>query len=412
MTGPQTDARTQRAWAAFLERAAATGYRVVEPAWLGSKMRHQVICPGGHGLALRPAGLGRYENLCAKCYHANRSSAAETLFRSRVAELGGQVTEPGWRGVNQPHRVICKDGHECAPYPSSLRDGQGICRTCAGNDPAVAEAEFRSRVAVLGGIVTEPNWLGSNTAHRVTCPEGHAVRPYPSSVRTGGGLCRVCTGRDSDSAWQAFCGRVTALGGVVLEPKWLGSGTPHRVICRDGHTARPRPGNIQSGEGICRACAGTDPAGAEAAFRARVEKLGGRVVEPKWLGNRRRHRVICPEGHPCAPWPGNLGKGYRLCDRCDRARDLFYVVGNPEAGRVKLGITWGEGKRRLGEHRQDGYVQVIRSRRATEAEELEGAVLATLRLAGIRPVRGREHFDLTALAVILDVVDHWDGAAA
>jgi hypothetical protein len=41
------------------------------------------------------------------------------------------------------------------------------------------------------------------------------------------------------------------------------------------------------------------------------------------------------------------------------------------------------------------------------APEIERAVLAALRLAEIRPVRGREYYDGAALAVVLDVADNY-----
>jgi hypothetical protein len=43
---------------------------------------------------------------------------------------------------------------------------------------------------------------------------------------------------------------------------------------------------------------------------------------------------------------------------------------------------------------------------------LESSVLATLRLAEIKPVHGREFYDISALGVILDIVDHWPTVCA
>ncbi|MGH7743214.1 MAG: hypothetical protein ACREQ5_00120 [Candidatus Dormibacteria bacterium] len=42
-----------------------------------------------------------------------------------------------------------------------------------------------------------------------------------------------------------------------------------------------------------------------------------------------------------------------------------------------------------------------------DAADLERTVLATLRLAEIAPIQGREYYDISALPVILDVADHW-----
>src|SRR2546423_228213 len=87
-------------------------------------------------------------------------------------------------------------------------------------------------------------------------------------------------------AWANFRQRVAELGGEVLEPEWLGKDTSHRCLCASGHECTPRPGDVRHGEGLCRICVGLDPATAWASFRQRVAELGGEVLEPEWLGNR------------------------------------------------------------------------------------------------------------------------------
>jgi hypothetical protein len=41
--------------------------------------------------------------------------------------------------------------------------------------------------------------------------------------------------------------RITDLGGEVLEPRWLGSGTPHRVVCRNGYETDRCPATFPAG---------------------------------------------------------------------------------------------------------------------------------------------------------------------
>lgn len=217
----------------------------------------------------------------------------------------------------------------------------------------------------------------------------------------------------SIDAALAFCARVAELGGVVLEPSWLGTDRPHRVRCAAGHTATPRPSDVKQGTGICRVCAGNDPATAEAAFRARVAELGGVVLEPSWLGVESPHRVRCPYGHEADPRPHDVMAGSGMCRRCAyRVWDRFYVVVNRVAARVKFGITSGDPRLRLAVHRRSGYAEVPRDVAVRDALELERSCRKALSLAGVSPVRGREYFDLSsALPVVLDVVDNWPGSA-
>lgn len=145
------------------------------------------------------------------------------------------------------------------------------------------------------------------------------------------------------------------------------------------------------------------------AFRACVEvEHGGTVVEPEWLGNHRKHRVICAAGHACAPRPAGVQQGRGICPKCaGKVWDQFYVVLSPSTGVAKLGITSGDPRDRLRDHRRAGFAEVIRLVEVEGALDLERAALDACRYGGYAPLKGREYFDVIALPTILDVVDHW-----
>lgn len=344
------------------------------------------------------------------------SLACWAKFQARIEELGGRVLESEWLGTANPHRIRCALGHESTPRPRNVLSGAGICRTCSGRDPRVAEAAFRARIAELGGTILEPKWLGADRAHRVLCAAGHPGAPRPSDVKQGDGICKTCAGTDSRAAEAAFRARVEELGGTVLEPIWLGSIKPHRVRCAAGHETMRRPNSIQQGQGLCRTCAGNDPKVSEAAFRARVQALGGEVLEPVWLGALTPHRIRCSSGHESTPRPTALQQGSGLCRLCvGKVWDAFYVVLNEEDQIVKFGITSGDPRPRMGVHARSGYDTVVRimvDLPLEIARPMEKAVMAALKLAGIEPVRGREYFPISALPVVLDVADNYPIPAA
>ncbi|GGU52372.1 hypothetical protein GCM10010274_46610 [Streptomyces lavendofoliae] len=344
-----------------------------------------------------------------------RSTQAEANFRARVEELGGEVLEPNWLGARYCHRVRCVQGHLATPRPTDVQKGKGLCRTCAGNDPRATEAAFRQRVTELGGEVLEPMWLGKHHGHRVRCAAGHLAAPRPNHVQQGGGLCRTCARNDPKAAEEAFRSRVDELGGVVLETTWLGKNKGHRVRCAQGHESTPRPSHVQQGKGICRVCAGRDPRAAEAAFQARVKKLGGIVLEPVWLGAGEGHRVRCAQGHESAARPSDVQQGRGLCRTCaGKAWDVFYVVADDLNDVVKFGITSGDPRPRLRHHARDGFDHVIRLVEGLPgdvAPRLERTVLAALRDARESPVRGAEYFPVRTLALILALTDGWTASS-
>ena len=271
-----------------------------------------------------------------------------------------------------------------------------------------ARAAFQARMAELGGTLLETEWRGTRVRYTARCAQGHDVTAMPDLVLKGQGFCRVCSRQDPEGSWKAFQERVAELGGTVLEPKWLGGKVPHRVRCPAGHERALWPSHLRTGKGMCYAC-GRDPVEAWAKFRAGVAELGGVVLEAEWLGDSRAHRVRCASGHETQVWPGSIRKGHGICRVCAaHAWDVFYVVVNDDEDSLKIGITSGNPRPRLYAHRRDGYTTVVRLLPGfPNAYQLECDVKATLQLAGEKPVRGKEYFDVRTMATVLDIVDNY-----
>jgi hypothetical protein len=104
-------------------------------------------------------------------------------------------------------------------------------------------------------------------------------------------------------------------------------------------------------------------------------------------------------------------QGQGVCRYCaGKAWDAFYVVADESAALLKFGITTGNGRSRLNDHRRDGFGTVYRFLPGLPGDTapcLEREVQATLRLAGEVPVRGREYYRDHVTALVLDVVDHY-----
>lgn len=137
-----------------------------------------------------------------------QSFAAEEAFRRRVEELGGVVLEETWKGVKQPHRVRCSQGHETSPRPQSVNIGNGLCEPCGQATKVVfverpqisrdAEKAFRARLAELGATLLENDWKGRHKPHRILCANGHECSPTPGNVSSGQGICLKCTWSSQD----------------------------------------------------------------------------------------------------------------------------------------------------------------------------------------------------------------------
>jgi hypothetical protein len=189
--------------------------------------------------------------------------------------------------------------------------------------------------------------------------------------------------------------------------------TKHHVRCAGGHDLYLRPGVVEAnrarGRGICVTCAGKGSAVAEVKFRTRLSELGATLLESGWLGTATPHLVRCQQGHLCRPTPANVSQGHGVCRVCAGSEwDAFYIVGGGQA--VKFGITTGDGRHKLLVHAAQGYADVHRLVTGlpdATALDAENAVKSALALAGEKPVLGMEYFDISCLALVLDVADSW-----
>ena len=257
---------------------------------------------------------------------ARQAAEAAARFYALVAAQGG-TTLGEYLNSRTPVLCRCRNGHLVRPAPRSVLKGHRICRRCAGKEAAsttrqlaAAEAGFRARVTEQGGTVTG-KYVNSKTPVACVCKNGHQCQPVPNKVQNGRRICPQCTIMDrprtarSAAAEAVFRHHLTGRGATLLEPGWLGVMAPHHVLCENGHHCWPRPHDVARGTGICRACAGQDPAIAEARFRARVAEQGGTVTGP-YKGANTPVSCVCKKGHPCAPRPASIQQGNGICRIC------------------------------------------------------------------------------------------------
>jgi hypothetical protein len=137
--------------------------------------------------------------------------------------------------------------------------------------------------------------------------------------------------------------------------------------------------------------------------------LGGTLLEP-YRSAAHRHGVICKVGHKTTVMPNGLRSGEGLCRFCKgKVWDVFYVVQDDINDVIKFGITSGDSRPRLGLHQREGFDQLVRLAERLPgdvAPELERNVIAALRDAREKPVRGREYYNVRALPLVLDLVDN------
>ncbi|MFE6551685.1 hypothetical protein ACFVHS_25240 [Streptomyces sp. NPDC057746] len=346
---------------------------------------------------------------------STHSLQAEAAFRARLADLGATLLETDWLGANTKHRLRCVNGHESSTRPGMVLYGKGVCRKCPGVGTHRAAAKFRKRLAELGVTLLDNDWHGTKAYYQAICPEGHECTYCPDELSRGRAGCSTCGMKRTVAARMTkaeakYHAKLATLGVTLLDSEYLGGTVSRRTRCGNGHVTSRRPVDVVNGTLGCLVCAECDSSTAEQAFRHRLAELDATLLESEWLGSKRPHRVICSAGHECKPTPNNASK-YGICLRC-RGWDsnAFYVLTNEETAVLKLGITAGDGRRRLASHAAAGFTTIHRFLTGLPegvAPALERDVLATLRLAGECPVSGREYFPDHVRALVFDVVDNY-----
>lgn len=253
-------------------------------------------------------------------HHSERSRKAERRFLERVHKLGGRPADGAtWNGGGKPYQLTCAAGHPCAPAPSNVLRGQGLCRTCAGNDTDTAHQRWQATLTAAGATAA-PNatWAGVDQPYPIICAEGHASAPRPHDVHAGTSLCRTCAGRDSDLVHARFLAAVQELGGTPdPDVTWNGVNQPYTLTCAAGHPCAPHPHKVLAGGGLCRRCARRDSDAAHARFLDRVRGLGGQPApDAQWRGVHQPYALTCAAGHTCAPHPSTVRDGGSMCRTC------------------------------------------------------------------------------------------------
>lgn len=255
-------------------------------------------------------------------------SETEMRFRQRIEKLGGKCVYDKWLGVKFNYAVICINGHFCTPSAKNVNSGKGICVICGNIQKSQrAEKAFRQRVEYFGGKCIYDIWLGAGKPHAVICINNHRINPMPCNIKNSKGLCYICANIEinrikSMKTEQKFRQRIQELGGKCIYEKWQGTGMPHTIICINGHSCNPRPGNVLSGDGICVICGYMKRTiKTEKRFRQRIKELGGECIYKKWYGINASYAVICKNGHNVMTCPnGVINRGNGFCYICRNIR--------------------------------------------------------------------------------------------
>ena len=172
----------------FIKRINELGGQVIGK-YLGKDISTNCICKNKHDCNPRPHDILQGQGMCKTCSNKDPKKA-EHNFILNIKKLGGRVIG---EYLGKDIRVQCKNNHKCNPIPANVRrHGRGMCRICAQNDPEIAEKNFIVNIERLGGKIIG-KYKGKDIRVQCICKNGHDCDPLPSSIRECQGMCNICS---------------------------------------------------------------------------------------------------------------------------------------------------------------------------------------------------------------------------
>ncbi|MDD4930542.1 MAG: hypothetical protein PHG66_00105 [Candidatus Colwellbacteria bacterium] len=243
-------------------------------------------------------------------------------FNKRIKALGGKVIGE-YKGKDIPVDCICVNNHKCNPRPGCVQQGQGICKICAKNDSETSKQNFYNQIQALGGKVVG-EYKGKDIPVDCICVNNHKCNPRPGCVRNGNGICRICANNDPETSKQNFYELIKELGGKVVG-EYINSVLPIECLCSNNHVCNPSPNSIQRGNGICRICANNDLETSKQNFYDRIKEFGGNVVG-EYINVMTPVKCLCSDNHVCNPRPNSIQRGNGMCNRCVQSGGEKFII--------------------------------------------------------------------------------------
>ncbi len=227
------------------------------------------------------------------------SSKRARVTLARVSDAaraqGGECLSQAWRGARERYRFRCGQNHEWRATAESILAGHW-CPHCAG----VARfdlAKMQAIASAQGGRCRSRRYVNTTTPLRWTCGKGHAWSTSAANVLAGH-WCPACYADRRRLAHGLEQARALARerGGTCESTTYTNAATPLRWRCAQGHEWNAPLRRIKSAGSWCKRCAGTSPAGIEAAAQV-ARRHGIECLSTEYVNGTTPLRWRCTRGH-------------------------------------------------------------------------------------------------------------------
>lgn len=220
-----------------------------------------------------------------------RDHAELDRLRQIAQSKGGVLLSTRYAGSASKLDLRCREGHEWAAFPGSLRKGHW-CGACAGRRKGTIE-EMHVLAADRGFLCLSDHYSGATAKLRWRCSDGHEWENSPSKIRNGQG-CPTCSGR---RVTIEDCRELAEeRGGRCLSSEYVGATAPMRWRCRNGHEFELSRNRVTSG----RWCQCEQPKRMRVTIddcRRFAAEMGGECLSTEYVSAKASMRWRCQNGH-------------------------------------------------------------------------------------------------------------------
>jgi hypothetical protein len=266
---------------------------------------------------------------------------AERIMR----DAGLEPLEP-YPGAQKRWRCNCtKCGTQVEPALSSIKSGQGGCRTCAvlaASQRRRMTTEEASIVMLENGFQPLEEYPGNQTKWRCKCTTcGQEVLVLRNTVATNGTGCKHCwESRRGQALRVSEADAVAVMESAGLKPlePYKRSGDPWRCIhIACGREVSPSYNSVQQGAGGCQKCGFLKTAAAirhDAEFAADIMRSAGLEPLENYPGSKSKWRCLHLEcGQEVLATFAGIRQGESGCFRCGAKKRGMASRANPEEAR-------------------------------------------------------------------------------
>jgi len=331
-------------------------------------------------------------------------------FIRQIEVQNGVLLDSEWKGRKSKYKIRCKYNHiSYVTADSVIRRGARICSECIKqNQIDKVWYEFIDRVTEQGGMVIENKWLGSNIPHHIRCSYYHDGYPRPSAIAQGQGICFTCAGNNPKVAENDFKNALIRMGATLIDTEWYGTKRQYKTICINNHICMARPDSVQMGRGICSKCANNNTVQSRDTFYKILNANGAIYLDDAWWGVKNHYLIECALGHIRKVIAQSIILGRPICTECyGKIYDVIYVITNSN-DIVKFGVTNSNSNRRFMTHKLNGYSDVLLNISDLPFNipfKLERGIKSYLGSLGYRPVKGYEYYPIECTNYIITYIN-------